>query len=127
AIIPTCILRVDSAMEVARHSGRFADDPGDRLMSSHVLQAASQTCDTLKGWLLDEAYTRWWSNGADLVRGGFHERLNLDGTPREEPRRARVNPRQVYCYNLADDLGWQGPSQQAVQHGLEYFLRHYRR
>lgn len=76
---------------------------------------------------MDEAYTRWWSNGADLVRGGFHERLNLDGTPREEPRRARVNPRQVYCYNLADDLGWQGPSQQAVQHGLEYFLRHYRR
>lgn len=91
------------------------------------LQAAAQTCDELKTWLLDEAFTRWWAQGADQVRGGFHERLQQDGTPLDEPRRARVNPRQVYCYSLAEDLGWTGPSQRAVQHGIEYFLKHYRR
>jgi len=91
------------------------------------IQAAAQTCDELKTWLLDEAFTRWWAQGADQVRGGFHERLALDGTPLDEPRRARVNPRQVYCYSLAEDLGWTGPSQRAVQHGIDYFLQHYRR
>jgi mannose-6-phosphate isomerase len=77
--------------------------------------------------LLDHAYTRWWSQGADLDRGGFYERVAQDGTGLDEPRRARVNPRQIYCYSLAEDLGWTGPAQQAVQHGLDYFLQHYRR
>jgi len=51
----------------------------------------------------------------------------MAGTALEEPRRARVNPRQMYCYSLAEDLGWTGPAPQAVQHGLDYFLTHYRR
>jgi mannose/cellobiose epimerase-like protein (N-acyl-D-glucosamine 2-epimerase family) len=91
------------------------------------LHSAAQTCEVLKTWLLEQAYTRWWDQGADHIRGGFHERLRMDGTPLEEPRRARVNPRQIYCYSLADDLGWNGPAQRAVQHGLDYFLEHYRR
>lgn len=95
--------------------------------SFNGLEAASQTCEQLKTWLLDEAYTRWWADGADQVRGGFHERLRLDGTPLDEPRRARVNPRQVYCYSLAEDLGWSGPAEKAVQHGIDFFLTHYRR
>jgi len=77
--------------------------------------------------LLDHAYTRWWSQGADLERGGFYERIAQDGTGLVEPRRSRVNPRQIFCYALAEDLGWPGPAEQAVQHGLDYFLRHYRR
>jgi mannose-6-phosphate isomerase len=91
------------------------------------LQSAIRTCDTLKTWLLDDAYTRWWAQGADPVHGGFHERLRLDGVGLDEPRRARVNPRQIYCYSLADDLGWGGPAPLAVQHGLDFFLSHYRR
>jgi mannose/cellobiose epimerase-like protein (N-acyl-D-glucosamine 2-epimerase family) len=94
---------------------------------ANSLQAATKTCQALKTWLLDHAYTRWWVHGADLELGGFHERLRFDGTGLAEPRRARVNPRQIYCYSLAEDLGWTGPAQQAVQHGLEYFLKHYRR
>lgn len=91
------------------------------------LQAAAQTCDILKNWLLDEAYTCWWTHGADHARGGFHERLSMQGAPLDEPRRARVNPRQMYCYSLGDDLGWTGPAAQAVEHGLDFFLNHYRR
>lgn len=92
-----------------------------------ALQAAIQTCETLKNWLLDDAYTRWWQQGADIVRGGFHERLSPDGVGLDEPRRARVHPRQIYCYSLADDMGWPGPAPKAVQHALEFFLQHYRR
>lgn len=94
---------------------------------SNPLQAATRTCGALKAWLLDHAYTRWWAQGADLERGGFFERVAQDGAGLVEPRRARVNPRQIYCYSLAEDLGWTGPAQQAVEHGLDYFLRYYRR
>ncbi|HEY5810243.1 MAG TPA: AGE family epimerase/isomerase [Povalibacter sp.] len=84
-------------------------------------------CDTLKTWLLDEAYPVWWLRGADGEHGGFHERLRLDGSPTGEPRRARLHPRQMYAYSLADELGWSGPAATAVQHGLDFFLAHYRR
>jgi mannose/cellobiose epimerase-like protein (N-acyl-D-glucosamine 2-epimerase family) len=94
---------------------------------SNSLDAATQTCRALKAWLLEHAYPRWWAQGADLERGGFFERVAQDGTGLVEPRRARVNPRQIYCYSLAEALGWNGPARQAVQHGLDYFLEHYRR
>jgi mannose/cellobiose epimerase-like protein (N-acyl-D-glucosamine 2-epimerase family) len=81
----------------------------------------------LRRWLLTHAYPRWWTHGADTVHGGFHERLNLDGTPTDEPRRARLHPRQIFAYAHAPKLGWQGPTIQAVAHGTEYFVARYRR
>lgn len=90
-------------------------------------RAAAQTCEALKTWLLEHAYPRWWEHGADRTHGGFYERLDVDGTGLLEPRRARVNPRQVYSYSRALALGWSGPAPQAVEHGLDYFLKHYRR
>lgn len=95
--------------------------------STAAQRTVAQTCQGLKTWLLDDAFDRWWYQGADQVRGGFHERLDQRGAPLDEPRRSRVNPRQVYCYSLAEDLGWNGPADRAVLHGIEYFLRHYRR
>lgn len=95
--------------------------------SLEPLQSAARTCQTLKAWLLDHAYTLWWAQGADYERGGFYERLSTEGLGLMEPRRARVNPRQIYCYSYAQDLGWTGPAEQAVEHGLSYFLQHYRR
>jgi mannose-6-phosphate isomerase len=95
-------------------------------MSSALLEA-QELCETLKRWLLDEAYAIWWSQGADHERGGFHERLHLDGSATGEPRRARLQPRQIYAYSTSDDLAWNGPHEKAVQHGLDFFLAHYRR
>jgi mannose-6-phosphate isomerase len=69
----------------------------------------------------------WWNRGADQARGGFHERLNLDATPTDEARRARLHPRQVFAYAHATDLGWSGPARHAVQHGLHFFLSRYKR
>jgi mannose/cellobiose epimerase-like protein (N-acyl-D-glucosamine 2-epimerase family) len=92
-----------------------------------ALPELTDLCETLKTWLLDEAYPVWWLRGADVEHGGFHERLRLDGSPTGEPRRARLHPRQMYAYSLADELGWSGPAETAVQHGLDFFLAHYRR
>jgi mannose/cellobiose epimerase-like protein (N-acyl-D-glucosamine 2-epimerase family) len=76
-------------------------------------------------WLRDDALPIWWHAGADRVNGGFVETIGLDGTATNAARRGRVQPRQVYCYALAGRLGWTGPWQQALTHGLTYFTEKY--
>jgi len=88
---------------------------------------AARLRDRLKAWALDEAFPMWWDVGADKVQGGFFEKIALDGTPVEAPRRARVQPRQIYAYAAAGALGWKGPWKQAVEHGLGFYLDKYRR
>jgi mannose/cellobiose epimerase-like protein (N-acyl-D-glucosamine 2-epimerase family) len=81
--------------------------------------------DALKSWLLNDAYPLWWEAGYDHERGGFQEKLNLDGTPTQAPRRARVQPRQIFAYAVAGELGWEGPWVEAVQSGLDWYQAHY--
>lgn len=76
-------------------------------------------------WLRKDALPIWWQQGADQQRGGFVEMLELDGRPSEAARRGRVQPRQIYCYALAGKMGWDGPWQQALTHGLEYFQKRF--
>ncbi len=76
-------------------------------------------------WLVDDAYPLWWSRGMDRQHGGFHERLEQDGQPLNEARRARLHPRQMVAFSLADDVGHDGMTEPAVAHALEFFLRHY--
>ena len=83
--------------------------------------------DALKAWALEHAFPVWWEIGADKVQGGFFEKIALDGTPVEAPRRARVQPRQIYSYAVAGLLGWDGPWKQALEHGLDFYLGKYRR
>lgn len=81
--------------------------------------------DALKSWLLNDAYPLWWEAGYDHARGGFHEKLGLDGKPTDAPRRARVQPRQIFAYAVAGELGWDGPWREAVQSGLDWYQDHY--
>ena len=81
----------------------------------------------LRSWLATHAYELWWTHGADHTRGGFHERLYLDATPTDEPRRARLHPRQAFAYAHAHELGWAGPASRALEHGLNFFVAHYKR
>lgn len=83
--------------------------------------------DGLQGWLAAFAYDVWWAYGLDRECGGCFERLNLDGSPTGEPKRARLHPRQVFCFAHAAHFGWRGPAREAVGHGLRFFLEHYRR
>jgi len=62
----------------------------------------------LKRWLFDVALPLWWRDGADRVRGGFHEAISLDGRPFSRPHRARTIARQAFSYCEAGRLGWEG-------------------
>ena len=88
---------------------------------------AARLRDRLKTWATEAAYPLWWETGADHGKGGFFEKLDLDGVPVDGPRRGRVLPRQIYSFAIAGDLGWTGPWREAVGHGLSFYLSRYRR
>lgn len=93
-----------------------------------TLRTSAQTaCNELIRWLTDEAYPMWSTNGIDPVRGGFQESLTQSGSPTEVPRRARVQPRQVYSFAQAPQFHWRGDAASVAAHGLRYFLAHFRR
>ncbi|RYF90512.1 MAG: AGE family epimerase/isomerase [Caulobacteraceae bacterium] len=74
--------------------------------------------ERLKAWLFEDALPLWWNVGTDHARGGFFEKLTLDGAPVALPRRTRVVARQVYVFAQAGRMGWTGPWREAVTHGL---------
>jgi mannose/cellobiose epimerase-like protein (N-acyl-D-glucosamine 2-epimerase family) len=81
----------------------------------------------LIGWLVNEAYPRWAQQGIDPQNGGFVEALGQNGLALPHPRRARVQPRQVYAFAQAPAFGWRGDVAGIVSRGMEYFTAHYRR
>ena len=90
--------------------------------------AGARDCQRqLLDWLLHQAYPLWARQGVDPVNGGFYERLAPDGSPLDEPRRSRVQPRQIYAFALAPSLGWRGDVSAIVERGMGFFLNSYRR
>jgi mannose/cellobiose epimerase-like protein (N-acyl-D-glucosamine 2-epimerase family) len=86
-----------------------------------------ELADRFNAWLRGSALPLWWEKGADRSEGGYHELLDLDGTPPPSDRRARVQSRQSYVYCVAGSMGWDGPWREAAQHGIDYLIRRYRR
>jgi len=57
-------------------------------------------------WLFGACFPFWAARGVD-PRGGFVERLTLDGAPlRDETSRVRVQARQTYVFAQAALMGW---------------------
>jgi mannose-6-phosphate isomerase len=81
----------------------------------------------LREWLIGDACPLWAAAGIDWEHGGFHETLDLTGTPTGIIKRARVAPRQIFAFSRAHDLGWQGKHTDIIEHGLSFiderFLR----
>jgi mannose/cellobiose epimerase-like protein (N-acyl-D-glucosamine 2-epimerase family) len=97
-------------------------------MQDPNFRAAAQAArDKLIAWLNEAAYPLWSNKGVDFLNGGFHEALDIDGVPVDVPRRARVQPRQVYAFVQASRLGWDGDTTGLLAHGLGYFLSYFRR
>jgi mannose-6-phosphate isomerase len=92
-----------------------------------IVPQARQMQGRLVHWLIDDAYPVWATDGFDAVHRTFSERLTPAGAVPDEPRRARVQARQVYAYSRAGNLGWRGDARSLVVAGLGFFLRHYLR
>ena len=97
----------------------------NELASPESLEAA---ISALSDWLNNKALPTWISAGIDESVGGFHERIGQDGRPMtQDNRRARVQPRQIYCFSAAGTRGFNGPWEVAVRNGLSYFEQVFRR
>jgi len=72
----------------------------------------------LRTWLLVSALPLWSGAGLDPA-GGFFERIDAHGRPLWGARRARVLGRQIYAFSRARALGWTGPAEAVVRHGLD--------
>src|SRR5712691_3154095 len=104
----------------------FAPDHGwpSAAEACGMSRAGSETA-ALARWLFEVALPLWWEVGADRVRGGFHEAIDLTGKPVAQPHRARSIARQAFSYCEAGRLGWNGPWREAAQHALDYFREHF--
>lgn len=71
----------------------------------------------LVNWVRDRALPFWARHGLH-ADWGFVERLQIDGTPTNEPRRARLTARQVYCFATAPLLGADVDAARLVDTGL---------
>ena len=78
-------------------------------------------------WLVDAAYPRWAGRGIDPREGGFVEALDRGGNPLPLPRRARVQPRQVFAFAQAPRFGWRGDVTGIVSRGISHLTARYRR
>jgi mannose/cellobiose epimerase-like protein (N-acyl-D-glucosamine 2-epimerase family)/glycosyltransferase involved in cell wall biosynthesis len=120
--------KAENAKGLAASNDHRASDGHDvRPAPVEAAAMSDVTAETaaLKRWLFDAALPLWWEQGADRVRGGFHEAITLDGKPLQRPHRARVIARQAFSYCEAGRLGWHGPWREAQRHALDYFREHF--
>ncbi len=58
-------------------------------------------------WAVQDALPIWAKQGLDKIHGGFHEKLNQDGSPvAGANKRVRVQFRQLYVFSHAHALDW---------------------
>jgi mannose/cellobiose epimerase-like protein (N-acyl-D-glucosamine 2-epimerase family) len=74
-------------------------------------------------WTKDKALPFWGTVGVDEARGGFHERLDLQGAPvLDVPKRLMVQGRQLFVYCGAALLGWYPDGRQLADRCVEYMI-----
>jgi mannose/cellobiose epimerase-like protein (N-acyl-D-glucosamine 2-epimerase family) len=73
--------------------------------------------------MIEHSLPLWSREGWDPSRGGFVERLDIEGfAERAAPRRVRVQARQIYCFAKAADMGWYPQGREMALKGLDYLL-----
>lgn len=75
-----------------------------------------------RSWLFEEALPLWARVGVDRTGGGYFELLDQHGKVVEAPRRTRLVGRQIFSYAKARAVGWDGPAEGVVAHGIAFLL-----
>ncbi len=74
----------------------------------------------VRHWLFDETLPLWSTVGVDERGGGFHEALSFDAIPINKTKRTRTMARQIYAFAVAHEMGWDGPAQELIDHGIRF-------
>jgi mannose-6-phosphate isomerase len=74
-------------------------------------------------WTREAALPFWGTVGVDTARGGFHERLDLQGRPvLDVPKRLMVQGRQLFVYCNAALLGWFPEGRALADRCVDYMI-----
>lgn len=92
--------------------------------SFETLTEAAQWCDR---WLREAALPLWSGAGRDDARGSFQEALSVEGEPRGQLRRARVQARQIWVFARASQAGLGADYLDLAVRGYGFYRAHYRR
>ena len=75
-------------------------------------------------WFRNDLLPLWAAQGYDRINGGFYETLDFKGKPvLNQPRRVRVQARQIYSFSEAGRRGWLAEGEAIAAAGFEHFLR----
>ena len=78
---------------------------------------------SLKSLMIEHSLPLWSGEGWDPGAGGFVERLDIEGrADRAEPRRVRVQARQIYSFAKVAQIGWYPEGREIAIRGLDYLL-----
>lgn len=85
--------------------------------------ARASPAERARAWLFDACFP-FWAERAVHPRGGFRERVALDGGPLDDDvSRVRVQARQTYLFARAALMGWEPARARALaEHGAESLL-----
>jgi mannose-6-phosphate isomerase len=86
-------------------------------------EALKELSGGLQAWLMGSALPLWQARTVDKVHGGFIEWIGQDGAPAPAAKRCYPQARQIYAFAQAGLMGWDGPWQETVEQGLDFFLR----
>lgn len=76
-----------------------------------------------QAWYINDAIPLWIDQAYDQDHGGFYEALNFDGQPiTGQPKRVRVQSRQIYTFSQIHSLGWNEKAGAIAKKGFEDFL-----
>ncbi len=97
-------------------------------MTHAPLTDLSAAAARAQSWMLEACFPFWAQMGPD-PRGGFRERLTLEGGAREDATsRVRVQARQTYVFAQAHLMGWEPKTSEAlIRRGVDTMLNQCRR
>src|SRR5258708_3129146 len=88
-----------------------------------IVAARQDIVGSLKSLMIEHSLPLWSGEGWDPAAGGFVERLDIEGrADRAEPRRVRVQARQIYSFAKAAQIGWYPEGREIAMRGLDYLL-----
>ncbi len=98
------------------------------MLNAETTRSIETAVTAMTNWLENDALPLWGSAGVEQTTGGFHERIGQDGQPMiDDNRRARVQPRQLYCFSAAHQHGVAGDWETIIRNGLTYFENTFRK
>jgi mannose-6-phosphate isomerase len=122
----------EAAIIATRVAQTPRDEVGERgleLATSHITaepkpsRAGASAAERAQAWMLDACFP-FWAERAPHPRGGFRERVALDGGPLDDDvSRVRVQARQTYVFARAALMGWEPTTARALaRRGVESLL-----